>query len=97
MNLSLSASDFHLILGPPGTGKTHVIKEMITEMLKNGQKVLATAYTNRAVDNVLEKLGDVDEETVLRIGSYTEISPESRRYSLDERMKNIRTGAKLTI
>lgn len=87
VNFSLSANDFHLILGPPGTGKTHVIKEMITEMLKNGQKVLATAYTNRAVDNVLEKLGDVDEEIVLRIGSYTEISPESRRYSLDERRK----------
>ncbi|TCO52965.1 DEAD/DEAH box helicase [Actinocrispum wychmicini] len=48
--------DMLLVLGPPGTGKTRTIAEIARECAARGQQVLVTSHTNRAVDNVLEKL-----------------------------------------
>lgn len=31
---SMAARDFHLVMGPPGTGKTHVIKNLINDSFK---------------------------------------------------------------
>ena len=53
---SLEAKNFHLIVGPPGTGKSHLIIALINELLKQNKKILITAYTNVAVDNLLERL-----------------------------------------
>lgn len=43
-----------LVQGPPGTGKSHTIANLICHLLANGQKVLVTAYTKRALE-VLKK------------------------------------------
>jgi superfamily I DNA and/or RNA helicase len=55
---SLRAQDVALVHGPPGTGKTTVLVEIIRQAVHQGQKVLATAPSNIAVDNMLEKLLD---------------------------------------
>ncbi|HAM36614.1 MAG TPA: hypothetical protein DEB40_01190 [Elusimicrobia bacterium] len=52
----LCASDAALIHGPPGTGKTTVLVEIIRQAAAAGERVLATAPSNIAVDNILEKL-----------------------------------------
>ncbi|KAF9902786.1 Tripartite DNA replication factor [Linnemannia zychae] len=52
----LSAMDYALILGMPGTGKTTTIAEIIHTLVKRGKTVLLTSYTHSAVDNVLLKL-----------------------------------------
>lgn len=59
----LAAEDAALIHGPPGTGKTTTLVEVIRQAAAAGQRVLATAPSNIAVDNMLEKL----HETSLRV------------------------------
>lgn len=53
---ALAAEDVALVHGPPGTGKTTVLVEIIRQHVARGERVLATAPSNIAVDNMLEKL-----------------------------------------
>ncbi len=53
---ALAAEDVALVHGPPGTGKTTVLVEIIRQHVGRGERVLATAPSNIAVDNMLEKL-----------------------------------------
>lgn len=63
----LSAQDYALVLGMPGTGKTTTIAEIIKILVARGQRVLLTSYTHSAVDTILRKLVDTDIN-VLRLG-----------------------------
>ncbi|MBI4371383.1 MAG: AAA family ATPase [Elusimicrobia bacterium] len=53
---ALSAEDAAVVHGPPGTGKTTVLVEIIRQHVARGERALATAPSNIAVDNILEKL-----------------------------------------
>ncbi len=53
---SVAAPEVAIIHGPPGTGKTTVLVEVILQAVKNGARVLASAPSNIAVDNMVEKL-----------------------------------------
>ena len=64
---------FHLIWGPPGTGKTRIIPEIIQ---RAGGRVLLGAFTNTAVDKMLGALLEHDPTTrFLRVGRASD-SPE---------------------
>ncbi|KAI3705941.1 hypothetical protein L1987_76190 [Smallanthus sonchifolius] len=63
-----------IIQGPPGTGKTGILKEIITRAVEQGERVLVTAPTNTAVDNMVEKLSDVGIN-IVRFGNPSRISP----------------------
>jgi len=64
---------FHLIWGPPGTGKTRIIPEIIRCA---GGRVLLGAFTNTAVDKMLMALLEHDRTThFLRVGKASD-SPE---------------------
>lgn len=65
---------FFLIHGPPGTGKTTVITEIVRHLVSNEKKVLITSHTNVAVDNVLEKLLPHLPTSLTRLGSKIKIS-----------------------
>ncbi|WP_135828498.1 AAA domain-containing protein [Halorussus halobius] len=58
VNLAVDAEDFALVHGPPGTGKTYTIARTIRALVEDGNRVLLSAFTNRAVDNALEALRD---------------------------------------
>ena len=45
-----------ILQGPPGSGKTTAILELIYQLCKRGKRVLLCASTHVAVDNVLEKI-----------------------------------------
>ncbi|MCK5422428.1 MAG: AAA family ATPase, partial [Deltaproteobacteria bacterium] len=44
---------FKLIQGPPGTGKTYLLAHVVSALAMSGKKILVTAYTHRAINNVL--------------------------------------------
>src|SRR5262245_61755521 len=51
VRLALAARDVALIHGPPGTGKTTAVVELIRQALLRRERVLATAPSNIAADN----------------------------------------------
>ncbi|GAA5863149.1 hypothetical protein JCM3774_001437 [Rhodotorula dairenensis] len=78
----LSAQDYALILGMPGTGKTTTTAEIIRALVRTGKSVLLTSYTHSAVDNILLKLAGDDSPSILRLGNADKILPSLRRFSL---------------
>ncbi|WP_224268709.1 AAA domain-containing protein [Haloprofundus salinisoli] len=69
VNLAVNAEDCALVHGPPGTGKTYTIARTIRALVERGDRVLLTAFTNRAVDNALEALRDQGFEDIIRVGT----------------------------
>lgn len=83
-----------LIHGPPGTGKTTTVAELIHQAVHvHNMKVLVTAPSNVAVDNVLERLVAHQENgtvgtgrpriRAVRIGHPARIQPSILPYSLE--------------
>ena len=56
MQHTLQQKDLALIHGPPGTGKTRTLVEVIRQELSGKGKVLFSAASNTAVDNMAERL-----------------------------------------
>lgn len=69
----LTARDYALILGMPGTGKTTTIVEIILELVKRGKSILLTSYTHSAVDTILVKLLNLGLK-LLRLGNADKVS-----------------------
>ncbi|NJE11167.1 IGHMBP2 family helicase [Thermococcus sp. MAR1] len=70
---ALGSPDFFLIHGPFGTGKTRTLAELIRQEVERGNKVLATAESNVAVDNLVERLANSGLK-VVRIGHPSRVS-----------------------
>ncbi|MBX9682148.1 MAG: AAA family ATPase [Gemmataceae bacterium] len=82
ISLALSAKDVAILHGPPGTGKTTAVVELIRQAVRRGQKVLACAPSNLAVDNLLERLL-VHGEKAVRLGHPARVLPALREHTLD--------------
>ncbi|KAL0959129.1 hypothetical protein HGRIS_014422 [Hohenbuehelia grisea] len=82
----LTAQDYALILGMPGTGKTTVIAAIIRMLVALGKTVLLTSHTHSAVDNILLKLDDADFG-ILRVGNVDKIHPGVLQYTLSSKKK----------
>lgn len=79
---ALRAEHLAVIHGPPGTGKTTTVIELIRQAVRRGERVLACAPSNLAVDNLLERLVAAGEK-VIRIGHPARVLPELREHTLD--------------
>lgn len=68
---AISAKDYFLIQGPPGTGKTSKILFNIIDYYKDKttNKILVTAYTNRAVDQISSVFIENGITDFVRVGS----------------------------
>lgn len=68
---ALGTPDFAVLEGPPGSGKTTALCELIVQLARAQKRVLLVASTHVAVDNVLERLiawqDASDEKLVLPI------------------------------
>ena len=68
-----------VVTGPPGTGKTQMIVNLIANALLFGKKVLVASKNNKAVDNVKERFDGVDPtQYLLRFGSKDAINNQLR-------------------
>ncbi|KAL2634060.1 hypothetical protein R1flu_005539 [Riccia fluitans] len=83
INKILSAKDYTLILGMPGTGKTSTIVHTVIALLKRKLSVLLTSYTNSAVDNILLKLKKLNLDFI-RVGRSSAVHPELQDKVLGE-------------
>lgn len=72
MHQVLTARDYALVLGMPGTGKTTTIAEIIKALVERGKSVLLTSYTHSAVDTILMKLLDA-KFGILRLGNVDKV------------------------
>ncbi|KAH7658940.1 RNA helicase protein [Dioscorea alata] len=72
-----------VIQGPPGTGKSGLLKELITLAVQQGERVLVTAPTNAAVDNMVERLSG-NGLNIVRVGNPARISASVASKSLGE-------------
>lgn len=71
----MSAQDYALVLGMPGTGKTTTIAHIIRALVSQKKTVLLTSHTHTAVDNILLKLKS-DKIPILRLGAPAKVHPE---------------------
>ena len=97
VQFAMSARDVGLIHGPPGTGKTTTVVEIIRQAVRRGNRVLACAPSNLAVDNVFERLLGFGER-VVRLGHPARVLPELREHTLDllvEAHHDVRLARKL--
>jgi superfamily I DNA and/or RNA helicase len=82
VDFALSAQDVAVLHGPPGTGKTTTVVELVRRAVRRVQRVLVCAPSNLGVDNVLEKLLAFGENAV-RLGHPARVLPELREHTLD--------------
>jgi len=79
---ALRSRGFHLVHGPPGTGKTVTSVEIIEQAIEKGKDTLACADSNVAVDNLVEHLVSRERE-VVRVGHPARVTPILREHTLD--------------
>jgi ATP-dependent RNA/DNA helicase IGHMBP2 len=72
-----SARDIAVIHGPPGTGKTRTLVELIRQAVLQGRKAIVCAPSNLGVDNLFERLLDRGTN-VVRIGHVARVLPRLR-------------------
>ncbi|KAK3270381.1 hypothetical protein CYMTET_21218, partial [Cymbomonas tetramitiformis] len=70
-----------VIQGPPGTGKTGVLTQLVEEAVASGLRVLATAPSNAAVDNMVERFHQRGIK-VVRVGNPERMTPAVMPYTL---------------
>ena len=86
VDAALRADDVALIHGPPGTGKTRTLVEIVRQLVGRGRRVLCTAASNTAVDNLGERLAEAGLEPV-RLGHPARVSPALEDETLDARVE----------
>lgn len=79
---ALSSKNVFLLHGPPGTGKTTTVVEIILQEVKRGAKILACAASNIAVDNIVERLVPYRVKLV-RLGHPARLLPQVLESALD--------------
>jgi very-short-patch-repair endonuclease len=75
-----------VVTGPPGTGKSHTIVNILCSLLAQGKRVLVTAQTDKALESLLEKIPETFDDLI-----FTKIQLEANksRFSLEKSIGNV--------
>jgi len=87
-----------VITGPPGTGKSQFIMNLLINLFLNDKKVLFASHTNEAVDVVSEKINRDFQNLLMRTGKKEFRQELTRRFnelSLDSQKKTNVTAISL--
>ncbi|KAH3684237.1 hypothetical protein WICPIJ_004794 [Wickerhamomyces pijperi] len=89
INFSLN-SPISIIHGPPGTGKTYTLIELILQLVERGERVLVCGPSNISIDTILERLSragnaskSIQNDELLRIGHPARLLQSNLKHSLD--------------
>jgi ATP-dependent RNA/DNA helicase IGHMBP2 len=85
VGFALQAPEVALIHGPPGTGKTRTLVELVRQAVRRGERVFVTAASNAAVDNLAERLIAAGVP-LLRLGHPARVAPSVLASTLDARL-----------
>lgn len=81
-----------VIVGPPGTGKTDVATQIISNLYHNfpTQRTLLIAHSNQALNQLFQKITalDIDERHLLRLGHGEEDLKSNTSYSKQGRVES---------
>ncbi|KAF4825508.1 DNA polymerase alpha-associated DNA helicase A [Colletotrichum siamense] len=92
IRFALASREVALIHGPPGTGKTHTLIELILQMLKLDLRILVCGPSNISVDNIVERLSP-HKIPILRLGHPARLLPSVVAHSLDVLTQTSEAGA----
>ena len=76
-----------IVHGPPGTGKTTTLIEGIIQLIQAGEKILVSAPSNTAVDNIAKGL-IAQGVHVLRVGNYSKVDSAIFLHTPEGRLAN---------
>jgi ATP-dependent RNA/DNA helicase IGHMBP2 len=76
-----------IVHGPPGTGKTTTLIEAIVQLIKNGEKILVSAPSNTAVDNIAKGLIQQGVK-LLRVGNASKADETIFAHTPEGRLAN---------
>lgn len=82
IRFALASREVALIHGPPGTGKTHTLIELILQLLKQKLRLLVCGPSNISVDNIVERLAS-HKVPMIRLGHPARLLPSVLNHSLD--------------
>jgi superfamily I DNA and/or RNA helicase len=82
VDAALRSGDIALIHGPPGTGKTRTLVEVVRQRVARGERVLCSAPSNTAVDNLGIRLAEAGVRAV-RLGHPARVHPALAELTLD--------------
>lgn len=75
-----------IIHGPPGTGKSTTLCEVIVQLLKKGEKILVSAPSNTAIDH-LAKVLLKNKVKILRVGNSLKIDADILPFTLEGKIQ----------
>ncbi|KAF2202417.1 P-loop containing nucleoside triphosphate hydrolase protein [Delitschia confertaspora ATCC 74209] len=82
IKFALASREIALIHGPPGTGKTHTLIELILQLLQRKFRLLVCGPSNISVDNIVERLAP-HKVPMIRLGHPARLLPSVLNHSLD--------------
>ena len=87
VNAIMQNEEMTIVHGPPGTGKTTTLVEAIFQLVKRGEKVLVSAPSNTAVDNISKGLIRLNI-SLLRVGNTSKVDQAIFAHTPEGRLTN---------
>jgi len=92
IRFAMASPEVALIHGPPGTGKTHTLIELILQLVKRNLRVLVCGPSNISVDNIVERLAP-HKVPIVRLGHPARLLPSVLSHSLEVLTKTSEAAA----